>query len=236
MPPDFHQSGTFPFLLLLILSVILPILSRIRLPAGHIFLLAGFAVLSLLMARNIPLFVISATPILAVSARKILEQAQGWIKIESRFGEIERSLRGFVWTVAGTLAALILFSYHYMQTQSSFNHFDERVFPVAAVNWLDGHPQSGNMFNEFNWGGYLLYRLWPEQKIFIDSQTDFYGEALVRDYNQIINTESGWEIKLKKYEIDWVIVAGGTSLAQALETEYHWHILYKDETSVILRK
>jgi hypothetical protein len=236
MPPNFHQSGIFPFLLLLILSFALPALNRMRLPASHIFLLVGFGVLSLLMARNIPLFVISATPILTDCARKILEQSQGWIKIESRFGEIDHSLRGFVWLAAGTLAAIILFSYHYMQTKSSLNYFDERVFPVAAVNWLESHPQSGNMFNEFNWGGYLLYRLWPEHKVFIDSQTDFYGEALARDYNQIINTESGWEIKLKKYEIDWAIVASDRYMAQALEAEYHWHILYRDETSVILRK
>lgn len=236
MSPNFHQPGMIPFLFLFLLSIILPALGSTRLPASHTFLLAGFAILSLLMARNIPLFVISATPILAISAQRILNQARAWMKIESRFSEIERSLRGFVWPVAGTLAAIILFSYHYTPTQSSFNKFDERVFPVAAVNWLASHPQSGNMFNEFNWGGYLLYRLWPEQHVFIDSQTDFYGEALARDYNQIINAQNDWEIKLEKYDIHWVIVASGAPLAQVLEIEYQWHVLYKDKTAIILRR
>ena len=188
------------------------------------------------MARNIPLFALAATPILAACARRILNQVPVWIKIESRLGEIERSLRGFVWPVAGALAAIIMFSYYHMQIQSSFNQFNERVFPVAAVDWLDNHVQSGNMFNEFNWGGYLLHRLWPDQLVFIDSQTDFYGEALTRDYNQIINTQNDWEIKLKKYDIDWVIVADGAPLAQALKTEHHWRVLYQDEMSIILRK
>lgn len=44
------------------------------------------------------------------------------------------------------------------------------------------------MFNEFNRGGYLLYRLWPQQGVLLDSQTDFYGEAAVREY------QAGWEV------------------------------------------
>jgi hypothetical protein len=188
------------------------------------------------MARNIPLFAIVATPILATSARRILDQLPVWIKIESRLAEIENSLRGFIWQVAGILAAVILFSRYQAQAHSSFNQFDARVFPVAAVNWLEANPQSGNMFNEFNWGGYLLQRIWPHQLVFIDSQTDFYGEALARDYNQMLNAQNDWDAKLKNYEIDWVIVSNGAPLARALETEYHWRVLYQDETSIILRK
>ena len=236
MSPNFRQPGMIPFLILLILSVLLPIFDRFRLSASHMFLLAGFAILSLLMARNIPLFAICATPILAVSARRMLNQLPAWMRIEARLGEIESSLRGYVWPVVGTLAAICLFSYYHLQTQSTFNKFDERIFPVTAVNWLDSHPQAGNMFNEFNWGGYLLHRLWPDQLVFIDSQTDFYGEALARDYNQIINAQNDWETKLKQYDIDWVIVAGDAPLVQALETKYHWRVLYQDDTSVILRK
>jgi hypothetical protein len=236
MPPDFHRSGMLPFFVLLILSFLLTALIGFRLPTGHLFLLAGFAALSLLMARNIPLFAIVATPILATSARRILDQLPVWIKIESRLAEIENSLRGFIWQVAGILAAVILFSRYQAQAHSSFNQFDARVFPVAAVNWLEANPQSGNMFNEFNWGGYLLQRIWPHQLVFIDSQTDFYGEALARDYNQMLNAQNDWDAKLKNYEIDWVIVSNGAPLARALETEYHWRVLYQDETSIILRK
>ena len=144
--------------------------------------------------------------------------------------------RGFVWPVAGTLAAIILFSYHYTHTQSAFNKFDERVFPVAAVNWLTSHPQSGNMFNEFNWGGYLLYRLWPEQLVFMDSQTDFYGEALTREYEQLVSTSKGWKDVFEKYNIEWIIIPSNSTLAQTLESEYHWQVLYQDNTAVILRK
>jgi hypothetical protein len=236
MPPNFHQTGMLPFWVLLIFSFLIILLNKLRLPASHLFLLTGFAGLSLLMARNIPLFAIAAMPILALSAHNLLNRLQAWIKIESRFNEIDQSLRGFTWAVAGVLAAVILFSRYHAQAGLSLNQFNTRVFPVAAADWLEQNPQAGNMFNEFNWGGYLLHRLWPSQLVFMDSQTDFYGESLTRDYSKIIHAESGWKTKLEKYKIDWVIVPGDSPLAQALEIELHWRILYRDQTSVILRK
>jgi hypothetical protein len=236
MPPDFRQTGVFPFSILLIISMLLIVVNKFRLPASHLFLLTGFAILSLLMARNIPLFAIEATPILALSAQNIFKRLQAWMKIESRFHEIDNSLRGYTWTIAGILAAVILFSRFHAQTGSSLNQFDADVFPVAAADWLEENPQAGDMFNEFNWGGYLLHRLWPRQLVFMDSQTDFYGESLTRDYSQIIHAEDGWETTLQNYEISWAVIRSDSPLAQALEAELHWRILYRDTTSIILRK
>jgi hypothetical protein len=134
------------------------------------------------------------------------------------------------------LAVTILIISYHAKTGASVNKFDAHVFPVAAADWLKENPQEGNMFNEFNWGGYLLHRLWPRQLVFMDSQTDFYGESLTRDYSQIIHAESGWETKMEKHEIDWVIIRSDSPLAQSLETDLHWRILYQDETSIVLRK
>ena len=116
------------------------------------------------------------------------------------------------------------------------NYYDPVVFPVNAVNWLEENPQKGNMFNYFSWGGYMLYREWPDQLVFIDRQTDFYGEKLTREYEQIISISKGWEDVLKKHTIKWVIIPNNSSLAQTLESEYRWRILYEDKTAVILRK
>ncbi len=236
LPPDFRQAGMLLFLALPILAILLVIVNKFHLPASHLLLLAGFAGLSLLMARNIPLFAVITTPILAPPARSLLSQLQAWMKIESQFHEIDQLLKGFTWAIAGVLAAVILFFRFQAQTGLSVNEFDARVFPTAAVDWLEENPQAGNMFNEFNWGGFLLYQLWPRQLVFMDSQTDFYGEALTREYSQIIHAESGWQAALEKYEIDWVIISGNSPLAQDLEAELHWHILYQDGISIILRK
>jgi hypothetical protein len=92
------------------------------------------------------------------------------------------------------------------------------------------------MFNEFNWGGYLLHRQWPRHLVFIDSQSDFYGEDLMREYDQIMSANGGWKNLLDKYQVEWAIVQPGMPLVSSLQSELHWEIVYHDNTTTILRK
>jgi hypothetical protein len=107
---------------------------------------------------------------------------------------------------------------------------------VKAADWLDANPQEGRMFNNFIWGGYLLHRLWPQQTVFIDGQTDFYGEALTREYMQVMALDDDWEDVLEKYDVSWVIVQSDKPLVHALQDELNWNAVYRDETATILRK
>lgn len=92
------------------------------------------------------------------------------------------------------------------------------------------------MFNNFIWGGYLLYRMWPGQTVFIDGQTDFYGEALTREYTRVSNLTDGWQAVLDKYDVSWVIVQSDKPLVRALQEEMDWTLVYFDDTAAILQK
>jgi ribosomal protein S24E len=82
--------------------------------------------------------------------------------------------------------------------------------------------------------GYLLYRLWPEQKVFIDGQTDFYGEKLTRDYAAIYDSQPGYEEVMQKYKVDWVIIQRTSQLALELDKKPNeWMKEYSDELSAI---
>ncbi len=232
MPPDFHRVEIYPFIILLLLSLFVILLTNFRQPASQIFLLAGFASLSLLMARNIPLFAIAAAPVLAIHISSLSNKIQAWERVEMRFDKIDRSLRGAIWVITAVIATVFFLFRYQAQEGSSLNQFNPHIFPVDAVQWLEDNPQTGNMFNEFNWGGYLLHRLWPHHLVFMDSQTDFYGESLTRDYSQIINARNGWEARMEEYKIDWVVITNDSPLATALD----WDVLYQDETATILRR
>ena len=236
MPADFTQPGIWPFALLLFFVILSPLLARKSPPAAHIFLLAGFAVMGLVMVRNIPLFAIAAAPILAENVSNALGHVKRWTIIESNITSLENPLRGAIWPILFGLGFILFIGVRYQVQNESLTHFDVHVFPVAAVDWLDEHPQSGNMFNEINWGGYLLYRLWPEQKVFLDSQTDFYGEALVREYETSLTMREGWEEIFSKYQIEWVILPANSELMRALGNDPAWDTLYTDSTAVIMRQ
>jgi hypothetical protein len=151
--------------------------------------------------------------------------------LEKNLLRIDKNLRGGIWTIISILAAIFLMSTPAIR---AYNSFDKRAFPVYAVDWLEENPQEGRVFNHFSWGGYLLYRQWPETLVFIDGQTDFYGEALTREYEQVIITAPSWETILDKYEIQWALIPSGSNLAGVLSSK-GWETLYQDKTAVILR-
>ncbi|MBW7919434.1 MAG: hypothetical protein H3C52_09045 [Anaerolineales bacterium] len=235
MPADFSNAGTRPFVLLLGLSVFTILATRKAQSASHVFLLGGFALLGLLMARNIPLFAIASAPILAEGLGALLGRVPRWKRIESNIAALESLLRGALWPILVGAGIAVFLGIRYQVQKESLTHFEARVFPVAAADWLAENPQPGKMFNEFNWGGYLLYRLWPGQKVFLDSQTDFYGEALTREYETAWTASGGWEDILARYEIAWVVLPREAPLARRLSQSAEWTTLYSDPTTVILR-
>jgi hypothetical protein len=69
----------------------------------------------------------------------------------------------------------------------------------------------------------------------MDGHTHIYGEALTREYEQVISLSKGWEDVFNKYQVEWAILRGQSPVVKALE-ERGWQILYQDGTAVILRK
>ncbi len=244
LSPDFHNRSTWLFLLLIAATVFF--FSQTSSPRKILaVLLAGaWMVMGLVSARNIPLFTIVAAPLLAAACADWMRERAGGgaaaLKlqgVDQRLLDIETSLRGWVWPAVGFLTAVILLGAGVrLDSRRQGNQFDAQVFPVAAVHWLGENPQSGSMFNYFPWGGYLLYCDWPATRVFIDGQTDFYGEALTRKYETVLTQAEGWQAVLAEYQIDWVIFPSGSALIGALNNDLGWLVIYQDDTAVIMRR
>ena len=232
MPPDFHHPVTWPFLLLLALGLF-SLAGGKALRLRHALLLSFWAVMGLYSARNIPLFAILSAPIFAQLFQQEADRWPQLTRLEGGLARIETRLKGFVWPALGVVAAMMLFAQHVpLDITRRGDSFDPRVFPVQAADWLEAHPPEGRGFNYFTWGGYLLFRAWPERTVFIDGQTDFYGESLTREYETVISAAPGWEAVLDKYEVSWALIPPQESLAPAL-AEAGWKNLYEDQTAVI---
>lgn len=240
LPPDFHTASTWPFLIMITLSFLLIGFGRPRLPAASIFLLAGWAAMALYSVRNVPLFALVSAPVLAeITAHNIesFSLLARFSRFEERLNLVERSLKGYVWAFGLTiLVAGLLLSGTNLDFYRRGNRFDPEVFPVQAVDWIATHPQTGNVFNHFPWGGYLLFRLWPGQTVFIDGQTDFYGEALTRQYEHVITLQDGWQDVLQQYQASWVLEPAGSPLVLHLEQDPEWQMVYQDPVAAVLRK
>jgi len=257
LPPNFHQVSTWPFLAMIVTSLMLLGAATAPVTATSLLLLGGWTALGLYSVRNVPLYAVIAAPILAEVAgggvRAAVRLAR-WQGMETRLAAVEKSLRGHVWPVAATVivglalarggATLDASSSPSLRSGSGSeqavtrrgNRFDPNVFPVQAVDWLKSNPLPGRMFNYFTWGGYLLHRMWPDQTVFIDGQTDFYGEALTREYEKVITLADGWQEVLRDYQVDWVLMPSDSRLARALAADAGWRVAYEDRTATILAR
>jgi hypothetical protein len=236
LPPDFHAPSAWPFLLMIVVSI-LALGSGRRQGSTTLLLAAAWTAMGLYSARNIPLYAVLLAPILASSAGTWLSdepRAMAWQRLDDRLEAVEASLRGHLWPgIALLLVAAAFTNGVRLDFSRQGNRFDPQVFPVRAVDWLEGQSPAGEGFNHFPWGGYLLYRLWPERRVFIDGQTDFYGEALTRQYEQVVSLAEGWQETLRRYRVGWLVVPPESALAQAMLREPGWQEVYRDGTAVI---
>ncbi len=234
---DFHTIGAWPFLIFLTATIFLLSRGWKKINTSDGLLLAGWTALGLYSGRNMPIFAVVATPIVADYLKPYIV-GTGWItRLTDPIEQMEKNLRGAFWSILSLVITAVLLSsgrpLDYSHTPYQFNKVD---FPVDAVSWLTDHPQSGHMFNFFPWGGYLIYRLWPEQKVFIDGQLDFYGPQFTEQYQQVILAKDGWQDVFQTYQVEWVILPPDQPISLVLMSSPGWSILYRDPVAVILRK
>ena len=237
--PNFHIPGTWPFILLLLIVIVGFARNHQKIGWTSVLLTIAFTGIALYSSRMIPLFAIIVVPIAAGALGDWLRQEtpeSRFSRMERNFSTINNTSGGWVWIAVLVVAVAAIFrSGSAIDPAGKGNAFDGQFFPVQAVDWLNQNTQQGHMFNEFDWGGYLLLELSPRQQIFMDGHTHIYGEALTREYETVISLREGWKEIFEKYDVEWVIVRADSSVAGVLLHE-NWQILHQDDTAVILRK
>jgi hypothetical protein len=245
--PNFHQAPVRGFAAMILVAVACVAWSRRR-PALHEgLLLLGFLYLALFSSRNVPLFAIVVAPILARQLAamalpggrlgKRVERVAAWLGHRDHvLAHIDARSRFHLWPVA-VLLGLAALAFVQRDAGAPLGvRFDPARQPVAAVAYLKAHPQPGHMFNNFIWGGYVLHELWPAQRVFIDGQTDFYGEALTQEYLDVQDVKPGWRDVLDRYDVQWILFPSDSALEQVLIASGNWDTVYRDSMAVILTR
>jgi hypothetical protein len=121
-------------------------------------------------------------------------------------------------------------------------------YPAGAADFLLAHHVTGPIFNTYEYGGYLIWRLWPEQRVFIDGRS--LSESLFQDYGRILYNveESGGRNApqlLDRYGVQTIVMNTfeysqglvyrlAPALADPQQTE--WKLVYDDPTAIVLMR
>jgi hypothetical protein len=231
--PDFTQPLVWPFLVMLVLTVVLGFLNRKRITITDVCLCLGTAGLALLAGRNIATFAVVAIPVLMYWSNDLLEQ-RGWVlyPIKRVSLGIARLNAVFIGIVAFVCLIKIVGSLNGTTVTQAQRDF----LPVRLTEYLRDANLPGPMFNSYNWGGYLMFAL-PEQPVYVDGRTDLYGDSFLRhDYLPAAVGDSEWQSILDHYAIQLVVMEPESGLTGVLRQESSWQLRYEDEQAVVFTR
>jgi hypothetical protein len=146
---------------------------------------------------------------------------------------MELTMQGHLWPIAALVFAgwIAVHGGNFGGTRLMDAHFDPKRFPAAAVDYIQVHNVHGPFLSPDAWGGYLIYRLYPREKVAIDDRHDFYGEKFLKSYLKMIHLEPGWDDFLNQYQPACVIVPKDSALANILAETAGWQPIYSDDVA-----
>lgn len=114
-------------------------------------------------------------------------------------------------------------------------------YPEKAADFILQNNLPNNIFNEFNNGSYLIYRLFPKNKVFLDGRTEFYGDDFFKNYQKILTVDKDTiNDAFAKYNINTVLLTkialDTKDLSNYLFNNPDWALVYLDENSLVFVK
>jgi hypothetical protein len=206
---------------------------------GYSIVVTMLFYLSLTAYRNIPFFIIAAAPLAVLSLERLLRRLFERIKVA------ELALSGL------TIALLLLFyvgivSNKYQKMTASRDEFGLQVLnghnPVAAADFIEKNKIKGRCFADYLTSSYLLWRLKPDFKTYIDLRDlDIFPNAFFERYNVLLQNPQVFEEEDKKYKFDYVLllrrnIEAIPMLYKHLQDSPNYELVFADAVSVVYLK
>ena len=227
--PDFHSVLGKVIGVFVLGSIAVLVISRER---KTLFELASFLIAlgsGLYMARNMALFAIIAAPTLAHHLDSLLPSRD--FRSPRRVPRRLLALNYFL--VSSAIVALLLLA---PKQRGWRENLAPGLFPVAAADLVADRYPGRRLFNDFDSGGFLIFRLYPGTLVSIDGRNQVYGEEIMRRYLQTYFVSRGWEQFLRDCDPEVILWPSDSPFAILVGKLPEWRQVFADETAVVFVK
>jgi hypothetical protein len=237
--PVFRSEGMYCYMAILFLG--LAVLGRYvaKKQWTECLWILFFAAGSLTSARHIPLFVVIALPLIGVALTEL------WNDLTA--GETKTSVLGVLADLsvkatgnlrpAGVWIAIVIVGVSLFGAGAGWpKDLSRKFFPTDIVHKFLPQILQARVFTSDQWGDYLLWTGYPQQKVFLDGRSDLYSAGVGPDYITIVAAAPHWREALARYNVNMILLPPQTPVVEPLVADPSWTVLARDEQAILLSR
>jgi hypothetical protein len=250
--PDFHSMAgllveAIVFLLLAGLAT-----GRVRARTSEWLLAFALLYLALSSQRHVPLFVLAAAPLMGRCGQALLSLASSLLPPADRRPAAQAALR---WTPArptgrsvtlGVInlvllvvvgAGMVIYRALPNLRPATETAAISAALPVQAADSLQRMGGPLRVFNYYDYGGYLIWRLFPDGgRVFIDGRVEVYGSEVFSRYLRVSYLATGWQDVIAQSHSDAIVLPSGHPLVGILQQDQQWKLLSRDGVATVFAR
>jgi hypothetical protein len=218
-PPDVTRPAGFVFAAFVIGTLALAM--RGGGTVLDLLLLAPLLWLGLSAQRHMPYFAFAAVPFISAALPR------AWAPLEAWLARRRPYPRGAVAGFGAGVAAMAFVGLAFLPSAPN-----EDAYPTAALPAI--RSGSGVLMNEYDWGGYLIWRA-PERPVFVDGRLFPFLPDVFADWREAVELGPRWKEVLDRYKVAQVLLRPERALVSALRAQ-GWRVVTEDARAVLLER
>ena len=139
--------------------------------------------------------------------------------------------RGLI-VVAAVVAVTVLLAFARDITPRGLERHVSRHFPARAAAAIDASGYQGRLFNPYDWGGYLMWRL-PTHQVSIDPRSNIHGDARIARSLQTWLGETGWDTDAELRDAQLVVGPTYIALTSLLRLDPRFRLVHEDDVATV---
>ena len=120
-------------------------------------------------------------------------------------------------------------------SEAKINENTAKIYPIKAAAFVEEQKYPGPLYNHFNWGGYLIWRL-PHLKVSMDGRANVHGDDRIKNSLTTWDGGSHWADDVELNGAELVIAQKDMALTALLRLDPRFQLVYQDETAVVFTK
>jgi hypothetical protein len=236
MSPSFRSENMLQFEALLLVGLIAAGGLLRRKSIVEALWIVFFAHMALGSVRHVPVYVTVAGPVIAyevaawwkVSTRRAAKKSFPAIFNQMAADAAAGFRRTSIWPLA-VVAALVATGAPIPWPQD----FPDINFPTQMVHDHAAQILASRVLTTDQWADYLIY-VNPQQKVFVDGRSDFYGPETGNQYIRLVNGGPDWQELLHRYNFNLALLPQEMAVVQLLKTQPDWRVAADDGKRILL--